>query len=171
MSTRNLSGRGVKGGRRVRLTTSPPSVSRLCRENVGASTSNNPMGLHGLLQGYLYLTLQNVTTNNYDSLIELHTPNITANAAHIKSSVFTSRCFVAASNGGRTPSSGFPNSPRPQLLASHFSKLRVSAVSATTQSQSRSYVTTDGQSASLSWCPAPIWGPRSDFYYSQTPAG
>jgi hypothetical protein len=43
---------GVKGG----LTTSPPPVSRLSRENVGASTSHNSMGLHGLLQGYLYLT-------------------------------------------------------------------------------------------------------------------
>jgi hypothetical protein len=41
----------VKGGRRVRLTTSPPSVSRISRENVGASTSHNPMDLHGLLQG------------------------------------------------------------------------------------------------------------------------
>jgi hypothetical protein len=47
---------GVKGGWRVRLTTLPPSVSRLSRENVGASTSHNPMGLHGLLQGELYLT-------------------------------------------------------------------------------------------------------------------
>jgi hypothetical protein len=34
-----------KGGRRVRLATSPPSVSRLCKENVGALTSHNPMGL------------------------------------------------------------------------------------------------------------------------------
>jgi hypothetical protein len=48
MSTRNLP--GVKGARRVRLTTLPPSVSRLSGENVGASTSHNPMGLHGLLQ-------------------------------------------------------------------------------------------------------------------------
>jgi hypothetical protein len=50
MSTRNLPG-GVKGGRCVRLTTLPPSVSRLSRENVGASTSHNPMGLQSLLQG------------------------------------------------------------------------------------------------------------------------
>jgi hypothetical protein len=30
-------------------------VSRLPRENVGASTSHSPVGLHGLLQGWLYL--------------------------------------------------------------------------------------------------------------------
>jgi hypothetical protein len=50
MSTSNLP-EGVKGGRRVRLTILPPSVSRLSRENVEASTSHNPMGLHGLLEG------------------------------------------------------------------------------------------------------------------------
>jgi hypothetical protein len=33
--------------------------------------------------------------------------------------------------------------------------------------QSQSYVTTDGQSASLSWCQAPIWGLRPNFYYCQ----
>jgi hypothetical protein len=37
----------VKGGRRVGLA----SVSRLSRQNVGASTFHSPMGLHGLLQG------------------------------------------------------------------------------------------------------------------------
>jgi hypothetical protein len=35
----------------------------------------------------------------------------------------------------------------------------------------KSYVTTDGQSASLSWCQAPIRGLRPDFYYCQTVAG
>jgi hypothetical protein len=67
--------------------------------------------------------LQNVTTYNRNSLTELHTPNITAATAHISSSVFTRRCLVAASNGGRSRSSGFPNCPRPQLPASHFSQL------------------------------------------------
>jgi hypothetical protein len=46
---------GVKGGRRVGLTTLTPSVSRLSRQNVGPSTSHNPIVLHGLLQGKLYL--------------------------------------------------------------------------------------------------------------------
>jgi hypothetical protein len=50
MSTRNFLG-GIKGGRRVSLTNLHPSVSRLYVETVGAPTSHNPMGLHGLLQG------------------------------------------------------------------------------------------------------------------------
>jgi hypothetical protein len=39
------------------------------------------------------------------------------------------------------------------------------------ESESDSYVTTDGQSASLSWHKAPIWGFRPDFCYCQTVAG
>jgi hypothetical protein len=35
---------------------------------------------------------------------------------------------------------------------------------------SQSHVTIDGQSASLSWCQATIWGPKPDFYYCQTVA-
>jgi hypothetical protein len=42
---------GVKSGRPVGVITLPPSVSRLSRQNVGASTSHNPTGLHDLLQG------------------------------------------------------------------------------------------------------------------------
>jgi hypothetical protein len=37
--------------------------------------------------------------------------------------------------------------------------------------ESESYVTTDGQSASLSWNKVPIWGLRPDFYYCQIVAG
>jgi hypothetical protein len=39
------------------------------------------------------------------------------------------------------------------------------------QSQSQSYVTTDGQPASLSWNKAPIWGLRPDLDYCLTIAG
>jgi hypothetical protein len=38
-------------------------------------------------------------------------------------------------------------------------------------SESESYVTTDGRSASLSWNKAPIWGLRPDLYYCLTFAG
>jgi hypothetical protein len=37
--------------------------------------------------------------------------------------------------------------------------------------ESQSHVTTDGQSASLSWNEAPIWDLRPDLYYCQTVAG
>jgi hypothetical protein len=36
---------------------------------------------------------------------------------------------------------------------------------------SQSYVTTDGQSANLSWNKAPTWGIRPDFYHCETFAG
>jgi hypothetical protein len=39
------------------------------------------------------------------------------------------------------------------------------------RSEWMTYSTTDGQSASLSWCLAPMWGLWPDFYYSQTIAG
>jgi hypothetical protein len=40
-----------------------------------------------------------------------------------------------------------------------------------TESESESYITTDGQSASLSWNKAPISCLKPDFYYWQTVAG
>jgi hypothetical protein len=54
---------GVKGGRRVRQTTSSPSVGRLSRENMGASTSHNPMGLHGMLRDTFTFYLWNMCIN------------------------------------------------------------------------------------------------------------
>jgi hypothetical protein len=36
------------------------------------------------------------------------------------------------------------------------------------ESESESYITTDGQSASLSWIKASIWGLRPDFYLSDS---
>jgi hypothetical protein len=37
--------------------------------------------------------------------------------------------------------------------------------------ESKSYITINGQSTSLSWNKAPIWGLRPDFYYCQTVVG
>jgi hypothetical protein len=45
------------------------------------------------------------------------------------------------------------------------------ALIALPESESESYVTTDSQSASLSWYKAPVWGLRPDFYCRRTVAG
>jgi hypothetical protein len=50
-------------------------------------------------------------------------------------------------------------------------ELTWTALSSQSQSQSQSYITTDGRSASLSWNKAPIWSLRPDFYYCQIIAG
>jgi hypothetical protein len=50
-------------------------------------------------------------------------------------------------------------------------QLNSGSILSTELAESESYVTTDGQSASLSWNKAPIWGLRPDFYYCQTVAG
>jgi hypothetical protein len=47
---------GVKSGRGVGLTTMLPSMSRMS-ETVGASTSRNPKGLHGLYSDNFILPL------------------------------------------------------------------------------------------------------------------
>jgi hypothetical protein len=57
-----MSTRRVKGGRRVGLTTSPPSVSRLSRK-CGVLTSHNPMDVHGPLQEQIYLYLYHYYRN------------------------------------------------------------------------------------------------------------
>jgi hypothetical protein len=56
--------------------------------------------------------------------------------------------------------------PRPTA-----SQLRLTISHITPSSESESYVTTDGQSASLPWNKAPIWGLRPDLCYRQTVAG
>jgi hypothetical protein len=81
-------------------------------------------------------------------------------------------CLIATSNGGRSPSSGFPTVPglRYQLLTATAHNDWTPVV-LWLQIKNQNYVTTDGQSASLSWCQALIWGPRPDFYYCKAVAG
>jgi hypothetical protein len=48
MSTRNLP---ASKGRPARKAENLTAIYELSKQNVGASTSHNPMGLYGLLQG------------------------------------------------------------------------------------------------------------------------
>jgi hypothetical protein len=52
---------------------------------------------------WIYWALKHVITNNYD------TNDHSNYSTHEVFSVFTGRCLVAASNSGRSYSSGFPN--------------------------------------------------------------
>jgi hypothetical protein len=44
--------------------TLPPSVSRLSRQNVGASTSHNPMAVRGIALPYIVQFTVNLTVGN-----------------------------------------------------------------------------------------------------------
>jgi hypothetical protein len=118
-----------------------------------------------------YWTLTLGTTNNYDSLTWVTPTKDYCNCStHKLFCVFTSRWLIAASNGGRSPSSGFPNSPRSQLPVSQFSQLQLSTDS-TDLTTSKSKLCYDqrpvGQSDLVS---SPIWGPRPECYYYKTVA-
>jgi hypothetical protein len=103
-----------------------------------------------------------VKTLNYSAIADLHTLQITT--AHAKSfpvcSVFTRRFPVTASNSGHSSTASI----KPSLHRLPYNSDEL-------DSDSEAYVTTDGQSASLSWNKALIWGLRLDFYYCQTIAG
>jgi hypothetical protein len=50
---------GVKGGWLVGFTNLPPSVSRLSRQSVGASTSHNPLGFTSCFRdGFLFFFVE-----------------------------------------------------------------------------------------------------------------
>jgi hypothetical protein len=68
--------------------------------------------------------------------------------------VFTSRSLATASNSGDSSAS------RSQVLSS-----QPPVHNSPSTQKSQSYVTTDGQSASLLWCQAPIWDLRPDFFF------
>jgi hypothetical protein len=92
---------------------------------------------------------QVVTTNNYNTLSGLHTGKITVTITH----EIKSWRLLAES------------------LLGNESYLINTSTTESSNTESESYVTTDGQSASLSWNKAPIWGLRPDFYYCLTLAG
>jgi hypothetical protein len=59
----------------------------------------------------------------------------------------------------------------PNLYTLHSRACTLNCWTNLSESRSQTSVTTDGQSASLSWSQAPIWGLQSDFYHCQTIAG
>jgi hypothetical protein len=77
-----------------------------------------------------------------------YTLQFTVTHTLVSSHVLTSRCLVAASN-----LSGLSY----HLLTTHNDWAPAILLLNWSQSQSYSYVTTDGQSASLPWCQAPSW--------------
>jgi hypothetical protein len=97
-----------------------------------------------------------VITLNYSAIANLHTLLFTR--THGKSfparSVITRRLLVTTSNNGYSYVSGLKSSLNGGSLPSRlfFESSRV-----------ESYVTTDGQTAPVSWNTAPIWGLRPDF--------
>jgi hypothetical protein len=58
-----------------------------------------------------------------------------------------------------------------ELLLNDVCLINLGLISLLFEFESESYVTTDCQSASLSWNKVPIRGLRPDFYYCQTVAG
>jgi hypothetical protein len=96
--------------------------------------------------------LQVVTTNNYNTIAISPLYSSLQHTFYCSQSV-TRRFLVTA------PTMVIPLPPA-QVISSQ-----------TPKSQSQSYVTTDGQWASLPWNKAPVWGLRPDFYYCQTIAG
>jgi hypothetical protein len=100
-----------------------------------------------------HFNTQLVITLNYSAIAHLHTLQFTF--THSKSfqtrSVFTSICLVTASNYGYSSASELKSSLNGSSLPIElFLSLE-------------SHVTTDGQSARLSWNKAPIWGLRPYF--------
>jgi hypothetical protein len=72
---------------------------------------------------------------------------------------------------GQVPVFISPRNRVAQLYRQALGSLFVASYRDSIQRKSLSYVTTDGQSVSLSWCQVSIWGLRPDFYPSHTLAG
>jgi uncharacterized lipoprotein NlpE involved in copper resistance len=104
--------------------------------------------------------LQIVTTSNYKDIANQNTLQITTAHTKPSQSAFTSRFPVTDHNNGESPAS-----VQTSLLSGEYHTNEL------TESESESYITTDCQSASLSWNKAPVWGLKPGFYYRQTFAG
>jgi hypothetical protein len=149
---------------------------------------------YGLVNGFIdHLYTPLGTTSNYSCRWSPHSQIITAPARSSPACyVFNSRSLATASNSGDSSraqilssQSSLQNSTlnwqlpgwRPVhtilLVFSSQADIQLTTLRQLTgsESESESYITTDGQSASLSWSKALVWSLRPDLYYFQTFAG
>jgi hypothetical protein len=87
-----------------------------------------------------------------------HTHTHTHTHTPVPQSFLHCRCLLAASRVRRSPSSGFPNCPRLQIPTSNTTSSPQLDLSTflTHPSSGSSYIATDGQSVSSSWCRTPF---------------
>jgi hypothetical protein len=117
--------------------------------------------------------LQIITTSNYSAVIL----QITRAHAKFSWSAFTSRFLVKDLNNFicsrlYRPVNISQLTPWLVAISHHPPTFLIDRTQLTAaESESETYVTTDGQSASLSWHKAPIWGLRPYFYHCQSAAG
>jgi hypothetical protein len=121
---------------------------------------------------WIYFTIIH-TARNY-KLLECYSvsPQITTATSKPFSAccLFTSRSFVTAYNSGDSSASSLKSSLNGGSPSTAFLP-QTPLQNSLGWIESEIYVTTDGQSASLSWNKAPIRGLRPYFYYCQTVAG
>jgi hypothetical protein len=146
-----------------RWRTLVPSVDGACRDcgNVARNCVRIVTSIRDLYTGFRLVSrfiryLLVVPTINYNTL------KITVTRETTSSTLQRFSCLL---NSLRLTTSQL------RLNVSHITLLVCKLLYLFCQSQRQSYVTTDAQSASLSWCQAPIWGLWPDFYYCQTVAG
>jgi hypothetical protein len=110
--------------------------------------------------------LQKVTTNNYDSLTEIHIPKITITTVQIIFSyVFTSRCLVAASTTDVPLPLGSPTVP-----GLSYSSFSLQLLTDSTITQSQSYFTTGRLPPIISsWRQTP-WDSRPEIFFETEPS-
>jgi hypothetical protein len=132
-------------------------------------------GLQEIIQRYRWSTDFTVHSNIRTTYLSLHWPYPGNGFITVSPSLqIKNEAFLAQSNSFLAIILQLPaqlNSSAPKHISRQggVSKLDPSRYAAiASQSQSQSNVTTDDQSASLSWNKVPIWGLRPDFHYCQT---
>jgi hypothetical protein len=108
---------------------SPQSLTSIRFERYGViQTDNTPFIILSRIQVYS-VTIDGVWIGNrlywtlwYSAWLHFTVHYYTHTHTSVYSHVFTSRCSVAATNSGRSASSGFPNYPRAWTTSSHRNK-------------------------------------------------